>query len=117
MRVETAADKCMLFSPFLSPFDADAWQRTNTTSGEYYLGDVLDFDTSPNDPLWWSHHAQLDRLHYYWMQVCTSRGSSIMGGGGGVGGGGLLLVFLCTAEPPPYCCMQADIRGSSSRAE
>lgn len=28
----------------------------------------MDFDTSPNDPLWFSHHAQLDRLHYYWMQ-------------------------------------------------
>ena len=37
---------------------------TNMTIGEDYLGDVLDFDTSPNDPLWWSHHAQLDRLHY-----------------------------------------------------
>lgn len=30
---------------------------------------VADFDTSPNDPLWFSHHANLDRLHYYWLQL------------------------------------------------
>ena len=36
---------------------------------EIAFGDVLDFFTSPNDPLWFSHHAQLDRLHYYWMQL------------------------------------------------
>lgn len=31
-------------------------------------GDVLDFETSPNDPLWFSHHANLDRLRYYWQE-------------------------------------------------
>jgi hypothetical protein len=31
-------------------------------------GDFLDIATSPNDPLWFSHHANLDRLFYLWMK-------------------------------------------------
>ena len=32
------------------------------------VGDMLDIFTSPNDPLFFSHHANLDRLYYYWRQ-------------------------------------------------
>ena len=45
------------------------WYNSSDTEKKYpYYGDMYDFDTSPNDPLWFSHHANLDRLHYYWME-------------------------------------------------
>ena len=53
---------------FIETFFLTISRRSLDFPGGTMQGDFLDFDTSPNDPLWFSHHAQLDRLHYYWMQ-------------------------------------------------
>jgi hypothetical protein len=37
----------------------------NTTGGIAF-GDFWDANTSPNDPIWWSHHANLDRMWWQW---------------------------------------------------
>jgi hypothetical protein len=39
----------------------------NTTGGGLGMGDFLDPYTSPNDPIWWSHHANLGT----WNRACT----------------------------------------------
>lgn len=36
------------------------------TSNGNIMGDFTDPITSPNDPLWFSHHAQIDRIWYQW---------------------------------------------------
>ena len=35
-------------------------------SGNFAIGDMGDVATSPNDPLFFSHHANLDRIYYLW---------------------------------------------------
>lgn len=36
--------------------------------GKPAMGDLLDMHTSPNDPLFFSHHANIDRMYYLWRQ-------------------------------------------------
>eukprot|EP01035_Chromulina_nebulosa_P018954 gene18954-24762_t len=36
---------------------------------KFCMGDFEDPITSPNDPLWFSHHSQLERLYYTWRQL------------------------------------------------
>lgn len=45
-------------------FAGGTWNDTERT----ILGDFYDANTSPNDPLWWSHHANLDRLWWQWKK-------------------------------------------------
>eukprot|EP01035_Chromulina_nebulosa_P018469 gene18469-24179_t len=45
-------------------FTGGSW----TSNKQDVMGDIKDPITSPNDPLWFSHHAQLERLYYTWRQ-------------------------------------------------
>jgi len=40
---------------------------TGTASGQYLFGDFLDVATSMNDPIFYGHHANLDRMLYIWQ--------------------------------------------------
>jgi hypothetical protein len=37
-------------------------------AGAPAMGDMLDVYTSPQDPLFFSHHANLDRIFYFWRK-------------------------------------------------
>lgn len=41
-------------------------------AGEAWYGDMLDFYSSPNDPIWWSHHAMIDKIWFEWKDTIGS---------------------------------------------
>lgn len=40
--------------------------------GDMWEGDMIDFDASPNDPIWYSHHAMIDKIWYQWRATVGS---------------------------------------------
>jgi hypothetical protein len=93
---QSECDACLAASEF-DDFWACAWGVAGSTSDQSHihggvheltggkwktdddqsiLGDLTDPVTSPNDPLWFSHHAQLDRLFYQW-KVSTDHHQTI----------------------------------------
>ncbi|KAI3392966.1 hypothetical protein diail_4914, partial [Diaporthe ilicicola] len=75
----TYVDECFASSDY-----SEAWQcynhKPHTTGHASIGGTMLDISVSPGDPLFFLHHANLDRLWWEWQQVnLTSRLTDMTG--------------------------------------